>query len=50
MSDPFLGQQTDDPQIRRLVARPFPYLIFYEPAENEIIIHSVRHASRSEMN
>jgi len=27
-------------------ALPYPYLIFYEAAENEIIIHAVRHAAR----
>jgi toxin ParE1/3/4 len=32
--------------IRRLVATPFPYLIFYEVALDEVIIHRVRHAAR----
>jgi plasmid stabilization system protein ParE len=25
---------------------PYPYLVFYEPTETEIIIHAVRHAAR----
>jgi plasmid stabilization system protein ParE len=26
---------------------PYPYLIFYEPTETEIVIHAVRHAARA---
>jgi plasmid stabilization system protein ParE len=43
---PLMGTTTDDSTIRRLVARPYPYLVFYEAGQNEIIIHSVRHAAR----
>jgi len=43
---PFVGSSTDRPRIRRLVATPYPYLIFYEPSDEEIIIHSIRHARR----
>lgn len=32
--------------VRRIVATPYPYLIFYEAAEEEIIIAGVRHAAR----
>jgi plasmid stabilization system protein ParE len=41
-----LGQATNEPGIRRLVISPYPYLIFYEVAADEVIIHAVRHASR----
>ena len=43
---PNLGARTDDPAIRRMVAIPYPYLIFYEATDTEIIIHAVRHAAR----
>jgi toxin ParE1/3/4 len=29
-----------------MTALPYPYLIFYEATESEIIIHAVRHAAR----
>ncbi|HXY58691.1 MAG TPA: type II toxin-antitoxin system RelE/ParE family toxin, partial [Methylocystis sp.] len=43
---PLLGTRTDEPGIRRLIATPYPYLIFYEAGNDEIIIHAVRHAAR----
>jgi toxin ParE1/3/4 len=43
---PNIGIRTDDPVIRRLATRPYPYLVFYEATEAEIIIHAVRHAAR----
>ena len=43
---PLIGTRTDDPSIRRLPTPPYPYLIFYEVAEAEIIIHAVRHTAR----
>lgn len=43
---PLIGTRTDDPAIRRLTASPYPYLIFYEATEAEIIVHAVRHAAR----
>jgi len=43
---PEIGVRTDDPVVRRLTTRPYPYLIFYEVTETEIIIHAVRHAAR----
>ncbi len=43
---PGIGTRTDDPTIRRMTAAPYPYLIFYEATEAEIIIHAVRHAAR----
>ena len=41
-----LGVRTDDPTIRRLTTLPYPYLVFYEVTETEIVIHAVRHAAR----
>jgi addiction module RelE/StbE family toxin len=43
---PLLGRQTDDPTIRRLTTLPYPYVVFYEVAGEEIIIHAVRHGAR----
>lgn len=36
---PNVGTRTDDPTIRRMTASPYPYLIFYEVADAEVIIH-----------
>jgi plasmid stabilization system protein ParE len=41
-----MGVRTDDPDIRRVTTSPYPYLVFYEATETEIIIHAVRHAAR----
>lgn len=46
LSHPHVGARTDDPTIRRVNTSPYPYLIFYEIAEDEIIIHAVRHGAR----
>lgn len=43
---PHIGRRTNDPVIRRMTATPYPYLVFYEATETEIIIHAVRHAAR----
>jgi plasmid stabilization system protein ParE len=43
---PSLGVRTDDPTIRRLVATAYPYLVFYEIAGDEIVVHHIRHAAR----
>jgi toxin ParE1/3/4 len=43
---PGIGTRTDDPSVRRMTASPYPYLIFYEVTETELIIHAVRHAAR----
>lgn len=37
---------TDDPTIRRITTTPYPYLIFYEVTDAEIMIHAVRHGAR----
>jgi toxin ParE1/3/4 len=43
---PFIGTRTNDPAIRRMTASPYPYLIFYETTDAELIVHAVRHATR----
>ena len=43
---PFQGSPTDDPGIRRLVATPFPYLIFYRIKGKAVIILHIRHGRR----
>ena len=43
---PLAGAVTDDPTIRRVATTPYPYLIFYETTDAEIIIHAVRHGAR----
>lgn len=44
---PHIGARTDDPSIRRMTTPPYPYLVFYEATETEIIIHAVRHGARN---
>ncbi len=43
---PFIGTRTSDPAIRRMTTSPYPYLIFYEATDAELIVHAVRHAAR----
>jgi toxin ParE1/3/4 len=43
---PRIGTQTAHPAIRRVTTTPYPYLVFYEAAGDEIIIHAVRHGAR----
>jgi len=43
---PHIGRRTNVPTIRRMTTTPYPYLIFYEVTETEIIVHAVRHAAR----
>jgi toxin ParE1/3/4 len=44
---PKAGQLTSKRRLRRVVAHPYPYLIFYSASEDEVVIHGVRHAARS---
>lgn len=43
---PLSCEATEHPAIRRVIATPYPYVIFYEPTEAEIIVHRVRHSAR----
>jgi toxin ParE1/3/4 len=44
---PHIGPRTDNPVIRRLATPPYPYVVFFEATETEIIIHAVRHQARN---
>jgi plasmid stabilization system protein ParE len=44
---PDIGIRTDDRVIRRLTTPPYPFHIFYEVTEKEVIIHAIRHAARN---
>jgi toxin ParE1/3/4 len=46
LQHPQAGQLTSKGRLRRMIASPYPYLIFYEATEDEIVIHGVRHAAR----
>ena len=46
LQHPHIGRRTNDPAIRRMTTAPYPYLVFYEATETEIIIHAVRHSAR----
>jgi toxin ParE1/3/4 len=43
---PHAGQPTNKGRLRRVVASPYPYLIFYHATEDELVIHGVRHSAR----
>jgi toxin ParE1/3/4 len=43
---PHAGQLTSKGRLRRIVASPYQYLIFYHATEDEIVIHGVRHGAR----
>ncbi|GJE68940.1 type II toxin-antitoxin system RelE/ParE family toxin [Methylorubrum podarium] len=40
------GRPTRLPRMRRIVATPYPYPIFYEASEDDLIILGIRHAAR----
>jgi len=46
LTHPLVGKRTDDPSIRRMATPPYPYLVFYEATDDELIIHAIRHAAR----
>ena len=43
---PNSGRATNKGGLRRIVANPYPYVIFYRPDAAGIIIHGVRHTAR----
>jgi plasmid stabilization system protein ParE len=43
---PYAGPAASRPNVRRLSANPFPYLIDYRMTANEIIIMRFRHTAR----
>ena len=38
--NPHIGRRTNDPAIRRMTTTPYPYLVFYEATETEVIIRA----------
>ena len=46
LKHPHIGVRTADPVIRRTMAYPYPYLIFYEAGGREILVHAIRHGAR----
>jgi toxin ParE1/3/4 len=43
---PESGRATDRGDLRRIVANPYPYVIFYRTDATGIVIHGVRYARR----
>lgn len=43
---PFAGRLTSKNGLRRIVAYPYPYLVFYRVVGDEILIVGVRHGAR----
>jgi toxin ParE1/3/4 len=43
---PESGRATNKGDLRRLVANPYPYVIFYRADATGIVIHGVRHTAR----
>jgi len=43
---PLAGQKTNRIPIRRIVATPYPYVVFYQHDDDGITIIGVRHAAR----
>ncbi|WP_245429792.1 type II toxin-antitoxin system RelE/ParE family toxin [Mesorhizobium sp. WSM3859] len=46
LEHPLSGVATDERPMRRIVVRPYPYLIYYEPSADEIVIVGIRHGAR----
>lgn len=47
---PNTGQATNRPGLRRVIPTPYPYVIFYRIAENEIVVLWFRHAARKPLS
>ena len=43
---PLAGPLTSKGRLRRIVAYPYPYLIYYQVNESEIVIHGIRHGAQ----
>ena len=43
---PRIGRLTTKRDIRRIVASPYPYLVFYRATDTEVVIYAIRHAAR----
>ncbi len=43
---PYAGLKLGKPDVRRIAATPYPYLVFYRVEDDEVIIVGVRHSAR----
>lgn len=46
VEQPMSGRRTSNPRLRRFAATPYPYLIFYEATETEVVVIAIRHGAR----
>jgi plasmid stabilization system protein ParE len=48
VEQPYSGKRTSlrGGRVRRVMATPYPFLVFYEVGDDEIVVISVRHAAR----
>lgn len=46
---PRAGRTTSRQDVRRIVASPYPYLIFYRVLGGDVVIDAVRHAARGDV-
>lgn len=46
LQHPNAGTLISKRRLRRMVVHPYPYLIFYQVTDHEIVIHGVRHGAR----
>jgi toxin ParE1/3/4 len=47
LQHPRAGRLTSAGRLRRIGASPYPYMIFYQVTDDEIVIHGVRHSARN---
>ncbi len=43
---PEMGQATDLDGVRRIPVGRYPYIVYYEVLNEEVIVHHIRHAAR----
>lgn len=43
---PLIGSATDRPGVRRVLAKPYPYAVFYRVTGDRVIVQRIRHTSR----
>ncbi len=46
LDHPYSGHPTSNQTLRRIVVRPYPYLLFYRATDDEVVIIGVRHGAR----
>jgi toxin ParE1/3/4 len=46
VQQPYSGRRTSNRRLRRISATPYPYVIFYEITDQEVVIIGVRHGAR----